>query len=70
MREVPRVLARDRPSLRERLLREGAEAQGWRVLDLQIADRAYVLENGEVRKSGTGAELLDDPDVRAAYLSM
>ncbi|HZW98833.1 MAG TPA: ABC transporter ATP-binding protein [Trueperaceae bacterium] len=37
---------------------------------LQIADRAYVLENGEVRKSGTGAELLDDPDVRAAYLSM
>ncbi|HLV13533.1 MAG TPA: ABC transporter ATP-binding protein [Trueperaceae bacterium] len=37
---------------------------------LRIADRAYVLENGEVRKTGTGAALLTDPDVKAAYLSM
>ncbi len=37
---------------------------------LRIADRAYVLENGEVRKQGTGSELLGDPEVRAAYLSM
>ena len=37
---------------------------------LRIADRAYVLENGEVRKEGTGAQLLDDPEVRASYLSM
>ncbi|HZJ10279.1 MAG TPA: ABC transporter ATP-binding protein [Trueperaceae bacterium] len=37
---------------------------------LKIADRAYVLENGEVRKEGTGAGLLDDPEVKAAYLSM
>jgi len=37
---------------------------------LRIADRAYVLENGEVRKTGTGAELLRDPDVQEAYLSM
>jgi len=37
---------------------------------LRIADRAYVLENGEVRKEGTGRELLGDPEVRAAYLSM
>ncbi len=37
---------------------------------LRIADRAYVLENGEVRKEGTGAALLADPDVRSAYLSM
>lgn len=37
---------------------------------LRIADRAYVLENGEVRKEGSGAELLGDPEVKAAYLSM
>jgi len=37
---------------------------------LRIADRAYVLENGEVVTQGTGAELLVDPAVREAYLSM
>jgi len=37
---------------------------------LRIADRAYVLENGEVRKEGSGEALLHDPDVREAYLSM
>ncbi len=37
---------------------------------LRIADRAYVLEHGEVRKEGTGAALLADPAVRSAYLSM
>jgi len=37
---------------------------------LRIADRAYVLENGEVRKEGSGADLLNDPEVKAAYLSM
>lgn len=37
---------------------------------LRIADRAYVLENGEVVKEGSGRELLGDPGVRAAYLSM
>ncbi len=37
---------------------------------LRIADRAYVLENGEVRKEGPGAALLDDPEVKEAYLSM
>jgi len=40
------------------------------VSSLRIADRAYVLENGEIRKEGRGADLLDDPDVKAAYLSM
>ena len=35
---------------------------------LNIADRAYVLENGRVTLSGTGKELLDDPKVQAAYL--
>lgn len=37
---------------------------------LQLADQAVVLELGVVRKRGTGAELLRDPDVRAAYLSL
>ncbi|HET8986589.1 MAG TPA: ABC transporter ATP-binding protein [Trueperaceae bacterium] len=37
---------------------------------LRIADRAYVLENGEIRKEGRGVDLLNDPDVKAAYLSM
>lgn len=37
---------------------------------LRISDRAYVLENGEVVKAGSGAALLGDPEVRAAYLSM
>ena len=35
---------------------------------LSIADRAYVLEIGRVKKTGTGAELLVDDDVRKAYL--
>ncbi len=37
---------------------------------LKLAHRAYVLENGEVKKEGSGAALLDDPEVQAAYLSM
>jgi len=37
---------------------------------LRIADRGYVLENGEIVKQGTGRELLGDPAVREAYLSM
>lgn len=35
---------------------------------LSIADRGYVLEIGRVSKTGTGAELLHDDDVRKAYL--
>ena len=37
-------------------------------LTLQHADRAYVLENGEIALSGTAAELSADPRVRAVYL--
>ena len=35
---------------------------------LQIADRAYVLENGKITLSGTGAELASSDEVRKAYL--
>lgn len=35
---------------------------------LKLADRGYVLVNGEIRLSGTGRELLANPDVRKAYL--
>jgi branched-chain amino acid transport system ATP-binding protein len=35
---------------------------------LQLADRAYVLEHGEMTLSGTGQELLHDTRVQAAYL--
>jgi branched-chain amino acid transport system ATP-binding protein len=37
---------------------------------LELCDRAYVLEQGAVAMTGTGAELLDDPRVRSAYLGI
>lgn len=35
---------------------------------LKLADRAYVMVNGEIRMTGTGAELLANPEIRDAYL--
>jgi branched-chain amino acid transport system ATP-binding protein len=35
---------------------------------LKLAHRAYVMVNGKITMSGTGAELLGREDVRAAYL--
>ncbi|HWV53191.1 ABC transporter ATP-binding protein [Pseudorhodoplanes sp.] len=35
---------------------------------LRLADRGYVMVNGEITMSGTGRELLDKPEIRAAYL--
>ena len=37
---------------------------------LAIADRAYVLEQGQFTLSGAGATLLDDPRLRQAYLGL
>ena len=37
---------------------------------LKLASRAYVLENGRVTLSGSGAELLRDDRVRQAYLGL
>ena len=35
---------------------------------LQLANRGYVMDSGEVTMSGDAKQLLDDPKVRAAYL--
>jgi branched-chain amino acid transport system ATP-binding protein len=35
---------------------------------LKRADTAYVLETGEIVRSGTGSELAGDDSVKAAYL--
>ena len=40
------------------------------AVSLKIANRAYVLENGRVTLSGSGAELLADERVRQAYLGI
>ena len=35
---------------------------------LQRANRAYVLETGKIVKEAVAKDLLNDPDVKAAYL--
>ncbi|MBI5097676.1 MAG: ABC transporter ATP-binding protein [Nitrospirae bacterium] len=35
---------------------------------LKLAHRGYVMESGRVIKEGNGKELLDDPDIKKAYL--
>jgi branched-chain amino acid transport system ATP-binding protein len=35
---------------------------------LQIADRGYVMDSGEITMTGEGRAMLDDPKVREAYL--
>jgi branched-chain amino acid transport system ATP-binding protein len=37
---------------------------------LEIANRAYLLENGSVALAGLGAEMLDDEHVKKAYLGL
>lgn len=37
---------------------------------LHIADRGYVIENGEITMAGPAAELLTNPDVQKAYLGI
>ena len=37
---------------------------------LELCDRAYVLEQGRVTLAGSGAELLDNPHVKNAYLGI
>jgi branched-chain amino acid transport system ATP-binding protein len=40
------------------------------ALSLKLASRAYVLENGRITLTGSGAELLSNDRVRAAYLGL
>ena len=40
------------------------------LMALSIANRAYVLETGRIVLSGTGQELLNDPEVMKAYLGV
>ncbi len=40
------------------------------VHTLKIADRGYVLENGEITMTGTGKELLENPHIKKAYLGI
>jgi len=35
---------------------------------LELADRAYVLETGRVKLAGPSAELMEDPEIKKAYL--
>lgn len=39
-------------------------------LALELAERAFVLENGAIALTGSGADLLDDAAVRRAYLGL
>lgn len=80
----PRLCIFDEPSLglAPRVVEEvektiaGIRARGMTILlveqnaamALRLADRAYVLEAGEIVLSGTGQELQSDPAVSRAYL--
>jgi branched-chain amino acid transport system ATP-binding protein len=82
----PRLLLLDEPSMGlapmiiQQIFRIIAEinAQGTTILlveqnaqqALSRSDRAYVLETGEIHKSGTGREMLADPAVKEAYLGV
>ena len=37
---------------------------------LEMADRGYVIESGQIVKAGTGRELLEDPDIQRAYMGL
>ena len=80
----PRILMMDEPSLglAPLVIRDIFEiiktlhAQGMTILlveqnanaALKVADYAFVLQTGMMGVQGTGTELLDNPEVKAAYL--
>ena len=82
----PKLLLLDEPSLglapavvseMFRIIRQ-LHADGMTVIlveqnvqtSLKLADRGYVLENGNVVLSGTGSDLLNDEGVKQAYLGL
>jgi branched-chain amino acid transport system ATP-binding protein len=82
----PRLLMLDEPSLGlaplivehvyERI--QGLKEEGLTLLlveqyvsgALELADRAYVLETGTIRREGRGKDLLADPQIQKAYLAL
>ncbi len=40
------------------------------IQSLALADRAYVIENGDIRLSGPAGALLDDPELKKSYLGL
>ena len=40
------------------------------IQTLKVATRGYVIETGEIKTQGTGENLLNDPQIRAAYLGV
>jgi len=39
-------------------------------LALSVADRGYVMESGHIARSGSAKQLIEDPEVRRAYLGL
>ena len=37
---------------------------------LEIADEAYVLENGRITLAGSATELIEDPNLKKVYLGL
>jgi branched-chain amino acid transport system ATP-binding protein len=37
---------------------------------LQLCQRGYIIEHGQLLKTGTGPELLRDPDVQRSYMGL
>ena len=37
---------------------------------LELANRAYVMERGQIVKTGTGSALMQDPDIQRAYMGL
>jgi branched-chain amino acid transport system ATP-binding protein len=82
----PRMLLLDEPSLglapvivrQIMVLLERLHSEGMTILlveqnanmALSISDRAYVLENGKVSSSGSSRDLIEDDEVRRAYLGV
>jgi branched-chain amino acid transport system ATP-binding protein len=40
------------------------------VQSIELADRAYILDNGRFVLEGSPAELRDNPEIKRAYLGM